>query len=198
MPQEPAPAVSTPTANSARERILKTANDLFYEEGIRAVGIDKIIERSGVAKMTLYRHFASKDELVVAYLEALDARHWDWLEAAVGAHPNDPRAQVLAVFDALVTKLSVPEYRGCAFTNVVTEFPDPAHPGRQVALAHVARMRERLTALAREAGAQHPEALGDQLMLLLDGAYVLGQKAGGALAATRAREMARVLLDASL
>lgn len=188
----------TPTATSARERILNTAKDLFYEEGIRAVGIDKIIERSGVAKMTLYRHFASKDDLIVAYLEALDACHWAWLEQAMAAHPGDPRAQLLAVFDALVTKLGVPEYRGCAFSNVVTEFPDPAHPGRQAALAHTERMRARLTGLAREAGAQDPEALGDQLLLLLDGAYVLGQKAGGALAATRARDMARVLLDAGL
>lgn len=190
--------MSTPTATSARERILNVAKDLFYEEGIRAVGIDKIIEQSGVAKMTLYRHFPSKDDLIVAYLNELDRCHWEWFEQAIAAHPGAPRRQLLAVFDALVTKLSVPEYRGCGFSNVVTEFPDPDHPGRRVAVAHTDAMRTRLTNLAREAGASEPERLGEQLLLLLDGAYVLGPKLGGGPAATRAREMATAVVDAAL
>ena len=102
------------------------------------------------------------------------------------------------LFEALVEKLRVPEYRGCAFSNVVTEFPDPSHPGRQVALAHTEEMRRRLSELAREAGAADPDQLGDQLALLLDGAYVLGQKLEGRLAATRARDMAHVLINAQL
>ena len=171
--------MSTPTATTARERILAVAKELFYEEGIRAVGIDRIIERSGVAKMTLYRHFPSKDDLIVAYLNELNRCHWEWFEAALAAHPGEPRRQLLDVFDALVTKLSVPEYRGCAFSNVVTEFPDAAHPGRQVALAHTEEMRRRLTELAAQAGARDAAQLGDQLVLLLDGAYVLGQKLEG-------------------
>ena len=190
--------MSTPTATTARERILAVAKELFYEEGIRAVGIDRIIERSGVAKMTLYRHFPSKDDLIVAYLNELNRCHWEWFEAALAAHPGEPRRQLLDVFDALVTKLSVPEYRGCAFSNVVTEFPDAAHPGRQVALAHTEEMRRRLTELAAQAGARDAAQLGDQLVLLLDGAYVLGQKLEGRLAATSARDTATVLIDASI
>jgi AcrR family transcriptional regulator len=190
--------VSTPTVPSAKARILQVAKDLFYEEGIRAVGIDRIIEQSGVAKMTLYRHFPSKDDLIVAYLEELNRCHWDWLEGVLAAHPDDPRRQLLDVFDALVAKLSVPEYRGCGFSNVVTEFPDAAHPGRRVALGHTEAMRERLTELAQRAGAPDAEQLGDQLVLLLDGAYVMGQKLDGRLAATRARDMATVLIDTAI
>lgn len=190
--------MSTSTAMPARERILATAKQLFYEEGIRAVGIDKIIERSGVAKMTFYRHFPSKDDLIVAYLAEIDRCHWEWFEAALARHPASPRAQVLDVFDALVEKLTVPEYRGCAFSKVVTEFPDPAHQGRQAALVHSRETLTRLTELARGAGAAAPEPFAEQLALLMEGAYVLAQKGEGAVAAERAREIARLLVEFQL
>lgn len=182
----------------ARERILNTAKELFYEQGIRAVGIDTIIERSGVAKMTLYRHFPSKDDLIVAYLEELDRCHWAWFDAAIARHPGQPRRQLLDVFDALIDKLSVPEYRGCAFSNVVTEFPDASHPSRRVAHANAEKTRARLAALAREADAPNPEALGNQLALLLDGAYVMGQRLEARFAAILARDMAGILLEKQL
>lgn len=190
--------MSTPTATSAKDRILQAARELFYEEGIRAVGIDRIIERSGVAKMTLYRHFPSKDDLIVAYLNDLNRCHEAWFEGAIATHAGAPARQLLGVFEALVAKMSVPDCRGCAFSNVVTEFPEAGHPGRQVAIAHATAVRERLTGLARDAGAAEPEELGDQLALLLDGANTLGQKMEGRLAAMRARDIARLLIGTAI
>src|SRR4051812_14411722 len=98
---------------SARERILETAADLFYREGIRAVGIDTIIARSGVAKMSLYRNFASKDELVAAFLEHRDRLYWEWWDGVVARHPDDPRAQIRALFTAVGKRTTGPTYRGC-------------------------------------------------------------------------------------
>jgi AcrR family transcriptional regulator len=190
--------VPAPTAPTAKERILATANALFYEEGIRAVGIDKIIEQSGIAKMTLYRHFASKDDLVVAYLSALIHAYWVWFDQVIAANVGKPRLQMLDLFDALAAKLRANDCRGCAFSNVVTEFPNPQHPGRQVALAHSLEVRKRLTALAEQAGASDPARLGDQLALLLDGAYAQGQKSAGGQAALHARDMADILMAAQL
>src|ERR1700732_4660 len=100
---------------SARERILETAEDLFYREGIHAVGIDTIIEKSGVAKMSLYRNFASKDDLVAAYLEARGQRYCQWWEGVMALHPSQPRRQLRDLFEAIAVRTRRPEFRGCAF-----------------------------------------------------------------------------------
>src|SRR5258706_8006061 len=120
---EPAPAAP---AKSARDRILETASELFFRHGIRAVGIDTIIARSGVAKMSLYRHFASKDELVVAYLEWRDQTYWQWWDAVLAQHPGDPHAQLKALVAGFAERISNRSYRGCAFLNTASEFPTPA------------------------------------------------------------------------
>lgn len=166
-------------AKPARERILDTATELFYREGIRAVGVDTIVARSGVAKMSLYRSFPSKDDLVVAFLEAADRRYWAWWERVVARHPNDPRAQLGALFRAIAKRTRSADYRGCPFVNTATEFPDADHPGRAVALANKRAVRARLRALADGAGARDPGLLADQLQVLMDGAYATGQMAPG-------------------
>src|SRR5437868_15517548 len=97
---------------SARERILETAEALFYREGTRAVGIDTIIEKSGVAKMSLYRSFSSKDDLVAAYLEMRSARYWKWFEGVMARHPDDPRRQLHDLFVALAERVRQPSFRG--------------------------------------------------------------------------------------
>ena len=172
--QDAAAAPEAP-AKSARERILAVAEELFYREGIRAVGVDTIVARSGVAKMSLYRSFPSKDDLVAAFLEAADRRYWAWWDRVVARHPGDPRAQLLALFRAVAKRVRSPDYRGCPFVNTATEFPDAGHPGRVIALANKRELRARLRGLAAAAGARDPDRLAGQLQLLLDGAYATGQ-----------------------
>src|SRR5271170_5813166 len=110
---------------SARDRLVETVCELFYREGIRAVGIDTVVERSGVSKSSLYRTFESKDALIAAYAEELDRRYWRWWDATVDAHSGNPRAQLEALFRALSAQIASPQFRGCPFINVATELPDP-------------------------------------------------------------------------
>lgn len=159
----------------ARERILDTAAELFYREGIRAVGIDTIIARSGVAKMSLYRNFASKDELVCAYLERNMAQHAAWWDRVTARNPGDPRGQMKALFTALGHWIDHPKFQGCPFTTAAAELRDPANPARTLALAHKRMVRDRLHALAVAAGADDPDRLCAQLQLLMEGAYAAGR-----------------------
>ena len=128
-------------AKSARTRILEAAADLFYREGIRAVGVDAVIAHSGVAKMSLYRNFAGKDELVAAFLDYRDELYWAWWDKVVARHPDDPRAQIRAIFETVGKRTAHPDYRGCPFINTAVEFPDSGHPGRVVALANKLELR---------------------------------------------------------
>ncbi len=133
-----------PTQSAARERVLDAASELFYREGIRAVGIDTIIARAGVAKMTFYHHFKSKDLLVVEFLRRRDERWRRWLAETVERLSPDPRERPLAIFDALAGRFANPDYRGCAFINTVAETADPGHAARHAVLEHVgahARLR---------------------------------------------------------
>ena len=171
----PTPPVAAGPVKSARERILETASELFFRHGIRAVGIDTIIAQSGVAKMSLYRHFASKDDLVVAYLEWRDRTYWEWWDAVLARHPGDARAQIETLFAEMADRITSPTYRGCAFLNTASEFPTLAgggeHPAHAVSLAHKSELRRRLVALATDLPARDPELFADQLLLLFNGAY---------------------------
>lgn len=160
----------------AAEKIRRTASELFYREGIRAVGVDEIVQKAGVTKPSLYRSFASKDALAGAYMADYDAEYWRRFEAVAAEHPGDPRAQVLAFFRSAAARAAEPGYRGCGMTNAVVEYPDePDHPVRVVSAANKRELRARLRGLAAEMGAKRPEALGDGLMLLLEGTYASGQ-----------------------
>lgn len=165
---------------SARERILEAVADLFYREGMRAVGVDTVIARSGVAKMSLYRNFASKDDLVVAFLEQTEGTFWGWWDGVVARHPGDPRAQLLALFGALAKWTEHPKFRGCPFISASVEFRDTGHPALAVTSRHRDVVRARLRAMAEGAGARDPEALAGQLQLLMEGAYAGGRALGGA------------------
>jgi AcrR family transcriptional regulator len=180
---------------SARDRILETAIRLFYRDGFRAVGIDTIIAEAGVAKMSLYRHFPSKDDLIVAYLEESNRRYWDWLDAE-SAGIQDPSERLVGMLEAIEKLATSPECLGCTFQGTAAEFPDRDHPGHQVALSHKNTVRERLIAVAREAGLTDPEALGDQLLLLIDGAWVAARMFGPDNPARGLAAAAGALIDA--
>jgi AcrR family transcriptional regulator len=177
----------------ARERILETAGRLFYRDGFHAVGIDTVIAEAGVAKMTLYRHFPSKDELIAAYLERSNREVMDWLEDAV-ARVDDPRAKLVAAFDAVTKLATSPRCLGCTFQAAAAEFPDPDHPGHRVALAHKRAILERFGSLAREAGLRDPDGLAAQLLLLMDGAWVAARMFGPDNHARSAAAGARALI----
>ncbi len=163
---------------SARERILAAANRLFYQDGIRAIGVEAVVEQAGVTKMSLYRNFASKDDLVAAYLAYRDGRYWQWWDTTVARHPGQPQEQLRALFAGVAKVATMPGYRGCPFTNAAIEFPAPDHPGRRVAEANKRELRRRLRELVAALGVADPDGLGDQLALLMEGAYVSSQTFG--------------------
>lgn len=158
-----------------RARLLAVAADLFYRHGIRAVGVEAIAEAAGTNKMTLYRHFASKDELVAEYLrqsaKTADAC-WDRLERA---HPGDPLAQLRAWLNEMAEHLSELDERGCPLANAAVELPEKNHPAKRVIEECKTAQRARLVRLCREAGLSEPELLADELTLLLEGARVTAQ-----------------------
>lgn len=178
-----------------RERILEVARELFYRHGIRAVGVEAIAEAAGTNKMTLYRHFASKDQLVAECLRRhaaeIDAA-WDGLEKA---HPNDPRGQLqawLRLFGEFVTRMGE---RGCPLANAAVELPDRDHPARRVIEAHKAGHRERLARLCRDAGLAEPERLADAVFLLIEGARVDIQSVGRCGPGSRLVHTVQALID---
>jgi AcrR family transcriptional regulator len=161
-----------------RERILATARDLFYRDGIRAVGVETIAAEAGTNKMTLYRNFGSKEELIAEYLrgEVTEVEaHWDGL---VGRYADDPKALILAWLKDMGALMTRPESRGCPMVNAAIELPDPDHPGRKVIEHHKSAMRDRLAAACRRAGLMHPELLADQIHMLVEGAGVCLQSVG--------------------
>jgi AcrR family transcriptional regulator len=183
---------------STRQHILDTATELFFREGYRAVGVDTIIERSGVAKMTLYRHFSSKNDLIVAYLEAMNGLFWAWFEQATDKYPDSPRAQLVAVFEALVSLVNSPECRGCPFLHAAVEFPEPEHPAHQVAINHKQAVRARFRDLGAQAGAQQPDVLADQLLLLMDGTFLQVRMRATIQSTNQVAQAAMTLIDAQL
>ncbi|WP_322106120.1 TetR/AcrR family transcriptional regulator [Paraburkholderia sp. J41] len=187
----------TPGAR-AHEHLLRAADELFYREGVRAVGIEAVIERAGVNKMSLYRQFSSKDDLVVAYLECRDARVFERFDESVAKHPGEPARQLVQYFEDLAARAAQPDYRGCPFVNVATEFPDAAHPARHTVERHKAKLMARFTALAAQAGAADPVALAEELALLNEGIYAASQTYGpGCRQIAAAPRMAKRLVAAA-
>ncbi len=163
----------------ARDKVFEVAADLFYRRGIRAVGVDTIVEHADVAKISLYRSFASKDDLIVAYLEDRNEKFWRQWDEAFARHENDPRAQLRAIMRYLAKRTTQPGYRGCPFINYCAEFPEASHPGRRVAEANKREWRRRLVVIAEALGASRPKQLADSLLLLVEGAYAISQTLGG-------------------
>jgi AcrR family transcriptional regulator len=159
---------------SARERVLATANELFYREGIRATGVDTVAERSGVSKTSLYRAFRSKDDLITAFATDRDRSFWAWWDRVAERQAGDPRAVLEALLSGLADLIADPAYRGCPFLNLATELPDPDHPGRAVAVGNKEEMRNRLAAIIAAAGVPDPGRIASQMTLLINGAMVTG------------------------
>jgi AcrR family transcriptional regulator len=192
----PAPAPEPP--RRAVDRIRDTAFDLFYREGIRAIGVEEIVTRAGVTKPSLYRAYESKDELIADYLRDYDQRFCQRFEAPAAEHPDDPKAQLLAYLDRLAVRASSDGYRGCGLTNAVIEYPDADHPAHQVAVESKRALRERLRGMCQAMRARDPDELADSLLLLIEGSYVSGQTFGQDGPARMLGVAARRLIEAAL
>jgi AcrR family transcriptional regulator len=181
---------------SARERLLTAANELFYDEGVHSVGIDRVIEQAGVAKASLYNTFGSKEALIRAYLETRQASTAERITGCIARY-SDPRERLLGVFEAQGEIFAKPDFHGCAFINASAE----AHPGDQVEQANDAYrawVRQLLTDLAEQAGAPEPAALARQLHLLYDGGGLSARMDRDPSVAQASRAAAEALLDAAL
>jgi len=163
---------------SPRERILAAASELFYRHGIRAVGVETIAEAAKTNKMTLYRHFSSKDELVAEYLRQLADKATSAWARREADHPGDPLAQVRAWLQEMADRVINGDERGCALANAAVELPEKDHPARRVIETFKAGQRARLMQLCAAAGLEEPELLAEELFLLLEGARVTAQSMG--------------------
>jgi AcrR family transcriptional regulator len=159
---------------SARERILATANELFYREGVRAIGVDTVVERSGVSKTTLYRLFESKDALIAAVAAEQDRSFWAWWDRLEQRHADDPRALLDALLSGIAKRIGHPAFRGCPHLNLATEFPDDNHPGRAVVRSNKQELRARLATIVAKLDVRDPNRVASQMALIINGAYVTG------------------------
>jgi AcrR family transcriptional regulator len=185
-------------APGARDRILDNAARLFSEHGVHAVGLQQVIDECGCGKNLLYREFASKDDLVVAYLERCRAEWWENITAAIAAAPDDPAEQLMAIVRTVADEVDVPDFRGCAFRNTHAEFPEPDHPAHRMAVEHLTAVRALLVDLATRTGTADPATLADRIMLILDGvsanAAVLGRDGAARAAVAFADDVVRAAM----
>ncbi len=187
-------ATTVGEAGGARTRILEAAYELFSRRGIQAVGVDAIIERSGVARQTLYRHFGSKQDLVLAFLEQRD-EVWtrNWLHAEIQRRATTPADQLVAIFDVFDEWFHTPDFEGCAFINVMLEHAQDDDPVRRASTAYLAGIRGILEDLARRAGIKEADAFARKWHILMKGSIVAAGE-GDRDAARRGQEIARLLL----
>jgi AcrR family transcriptional regulator len=187
-----------PDKERACDRIFKAACELFYRQGIRAVGVETIAEEANATKMSLYRTYPSKDELVAEYLRSQSDLLWQKWDAVLEQHRGDPRKQLSAWFSGLNNHISDPNSRGCAMANAAVELTDPDHPGRKIIEEHKAELRRRLLRLCSEMGAREPAALADGLFLLMEGALSSTQTLGHSGPGSSVARAAEALIEAHL
>lgn len=187
----------TAESSDARNKILSTASELFYQKGIQHVGINEVISTSGVAKRTLYRWFPSKDDLIEAVMKYRATEWLHWFEAAVEERGNTAKERLLGTFDVLRNWYADPNFRGCPFINAVLEIADATHPAHQVSMSVREAIRQYVMRLAVEAGVKEPETFSQQYLLLIGGASLVATIEGNANGAEYARNALSVLIDAS-
>ena len=183
---------------SRRDHLIDTALGLFARHGFHATGIDRILAEAGVAKMTLYNHFRSKDELILAVLRRRDERFRNWFVRAVEHRAADARGRLLAIFDALEEWFGREDFTGCMFIKAAAEYGDRASPICAACAEHKRMMGDYVRRLAVDAGAKDPESLAQELSLLAEGAITLANVSGTTAPARQAKAAARALIDRAL
>jgi AcrR family transcriptional regulator len=182
--------------DDVRDRVLDTACRLFYERGVRAVGVDLVVEKAGVAKTSLYRHFKTKDDLIAAFLAREDADFWGTWDRVARENQDDAAAELDAHLGWIGERVGRANYRGCPQINVAAEFPEADHPARKVATQHKREMRARLKDIAARLRVKRPNELAGQLAVLINGAFVSSQLFAPGEATPLLRDTARALIAA--
>lgn len=188
--------MSTPSADRpspARQRILETADRLFYQEGLRATGIDRIIAESGVAKMSFYRHFPSKADLIATFLETRHERWLGWFEHAVDARLGKPGAGLEVIADVLREWFDEADFRGCAFINTVAESGSAEDDARRIAVEHKHRLADYLAAVAKRLHLARPQQVAEAAMIVIEGTIVRVQMTGDASSVAASRRLLKQL-----
>lgn len=188
----------TTESSAARQQILETASELFYQKGIQHVGINEVIAESGVAKRTLYRWFPSKDKLIEEVMKHRAQQWIQWFEKAVNERGNTPKEQLLATFDVLREWYASPGFRGCPFINAVLELADASHKAHHISIDLRESIRQIIMRLATQAGVQNPDMFSRQYLLLIGGASLMATIEQSPDGATFAQNTLSVLIDASL
>lgn len=177
-----------------RRNVLEVATRLFYQRGIRAVGMDTVVKECGVGNATIYRQFPTKDALATAFVQGRADAWFERMRQAAGER-DDARDKLTAVFEVLAGDTAGATYRGCPMLNTNTEFPEGNHPAHLVAAAHKQQVRDWFQSLAADAGAQDPGELAEELLIVLNGAYATGAVLDGARYGKRVLNLARRLVD---
>jgi AcrR family transcriptional regulator len=180
------------------ERILATADELFYREGVRAVGIQRVIDEAGIAKASLYAHYASKDDLVAACMERRGQANRAAINAVLEAAPDNPRAKLLALFDFQREAVIDPGFHGCPVQKTHAELHEPDHPARRVTATHRRWLLDLLARLVKEAGLTSPDYVAGALVVLFDGAIATTMVDGDPNVTRYARLAAEQIIDAHL
>lgn len=197
-PAETTPPTAKNKRPSARDRVFTTAAELFYLKGIRAVGVETIAAKADTTKMSLYRSFPSKDELVAEWLRVHDANFWRTWDDMAQHYPDNPRKQIGAAFALLAKHVADPGARGCPMANAAIELTEKDHPARKVIEAHKSKLRSRLVDMCTRMKAREPALLADELFLLMEGAQVSIQTLGIDGPAAKVARAANVFIDAHL
>lgn len=183
---------------SKREQLIEAAMALFQERGFRATGIDAILSRAGVAKMTLYKHFGSKDDLVFAAIRRADEQWRHWFTQEIERRASDPRGRLIAVFEIAGDWIRRPDFQGCMFARAAGEFTDQDAPVRSACAEHNKLLTRLLRGFAQDAGAADPDALAGQLAILFLGTITSAQANGASDPACIACDAARTLIDSQI
>ncbi|HEU4668021.1 MAG TPA: TetR family transcriptional regulator [Arthrobacter sp.] len=182
------------TGEENRRTVLEVATRLFYQRGIRAVGMDTVVKECGVGNATIYRQFPTKDALATAYVQGR-ADAWFERMRQAAEEPATPAGKLMAVFEVLAGDTARDSYRGCPMLNTNTEFPEGGHPAHLAAIEHKQQVRDWFRSLATDAGAKDPSQLADELLIVLNGAYATAAVLDGATFGQRAVRLARLLID---
>ncbi|MQW88234.1 TetR/AcrR family transcriptional regulator [Sinorhizobium saheli] len=189
-------SIAVGQGGDVRNRILETASELFYKQGVRAVGVDLVVEKAGVAKTSLYRHFGTKDDLVAAFLEREDHDFWGQWDSVAVQHQDNAKAELEAHMGWIGERVGRPHYRGCPQINVAAEFPEADHPARKIAEAHKREMRRRLRLIVERLHVGAPDEIAGQLAVLINGAFVSSQIFAPGEATPLLRRAAEALISA--